>query len=437
MTLLALSFRGPLPQIVDSDGQPPRPPTPRPGAAWPRAILHADLDAFFATAEIARRPELAGLPVIVGGRRGGRGVVCAASYPARPFGIRSGMSIAEAERRCPHAIFLPVDGAHYGALARRFRAILMRSSPLVQMTGPDEAAIDVTGLERVSGPPELIALDIRRRVRDELALTVSIGLATGRTTAKIAAKTAKPDGFRAIPPGKEAAFLAPLPVGAMPGIGPATERALLAMAVKTLGDLAAVPEARMRARFGDLGPSLARRARGEDEAPLVVGHVMKSVGHERTLRENTRDRTLLRATLAILCDETGAELRAHGRAARVVSLRLRDGSFRSVGMQTTIFPATDAQQELLDAAWRLFEPCLARLGYRAVRLIGVRAAGLGAGGAQLTLLSDRPERLQRVNVALDTVRARHGAAAIRPALALLAGEYRGDPPARSRAPHAV
>ncbi len=428
MTVLALAFRGPLPQIIDNDGQPPKAPMPKPDAAWPRAILHADLDAFFATAEIARRPELAGLPVIVGGRKGGRGVVCAASYPARIYGIHSGMSIAEAERRCLHALFLPVDGVHYGELARRFRAILLSYSPLVQMTGPDEAAIDVTGLERVSGPPELIALDIRRRVREELSLVVSIGLATGRTTAKIAAKSAKPDGFRAIPPGKEAAFLAPLPVAAMPGIGPATERALHAMAVKTLGELARVPEGQLRARFGDLGPALARHARGEDDTPLVVGHVMKSVGHERTLRENTRDRMLLWATLAVLCDETATELRAHGRGARVVALRLRDGSFRSVGMQTTLFPATDAQQVLLAAAWSLFDPCLARLGYGAVRLIGVRAAGLGAGGAQLTLFSDRPERLQRINAALDAVRARHGTQAIRPALALLAGGRRDAPP---------
>ncbi len=427
MTVIALAFRGPLPQIIDTDGPPPKAPAPKPDATWPRAILHADLDAFFATAEIARRPELVGLPVIVGGRKGGRGVVCAASYPARVYGIRSGMSIAEAERRCPHALFLPVDGAHYGDLARRFRAILMSYTPLVQMTGPDEAAIDVTGMERVSGPPELIALDIRRRVREELSLVVSIGLATGRTTAKIVAKSAKPDGFRAISPGKEAAFLAPLPVAAMPGIGPATERALHAIAVKTLGELARVPDVQLRARFGDLGPALARHARGEDDTPLTVGHVMKSVGHERTLRENTRDRTLLRATLAILCDETATELRAHGRAARVVALRLRDGSFRSVGMQTTIFPATDAQQVLLDAAWSLFDPCLARLGYGAVRLIGVRAAGLGAGGAQLMLLSDRPERLQRINVALDAVRARHGTHAIRPALALLAGGWRDSP----------
>ncbi len=151
---------------------------------------------------------------------------------------------------------------------------------------------------------------------------------------------------------------------------------------------------------------------------------MKSVGHEHTLRENTRDRTVLRATLAILCDETATELRAHRRAARVVALRLRDGHFRSVGMQTTIYPATDAQQVLLDTAWGLFDPCLARLGYGPVRLIGVRAAGLGAGGAQLTLLSDRPERLSRINAALDAVRARYGPQAIRPALALLAGGWR-------------
>lgn len=425
MTLSVLAFRGPLPAITDTDGQPPRAPA-RPGGVWPRAILHADLDAFFATAEIARRPELAGLPVIVGGRRGGRGVVSAAAYPARVYGIRSGMSIAEAERRCPHAVFLPVDGAHYGDLARRFRAILMTYSPLVQMTGPDEAAIDVTGMERVSGPPELIALDIRRRVRAELALVVSIGLATGRTTAKIAAKTAKPDGFRAVPPGKGAAFLAPLPVAAMPGIGPATERALHAMGIKTLGALAALPDAQLRARFGDLGPALARHARGEDDTPITVGHVMKSVGHERTLRHDTRDRVFLRATLAALCDETATELRRHEQTARVVHLRVRAGDFRSVGMQTTIFPATNAQQVLLDTAWALYEPCIARLGWPAVRLIGVRAAGLGGGGAQLTLLSDRPQRLCSINAAIDAIRARHGTQAIRPALTLLTAEHPQD-----------
>lgn len=425
MPITALAFRGPLPTIIDPDGRPPRPPMPAPDAVWPRAILHADLDAFFATAEIARRPELAPLPVIVGGRPGGRGVVCAASYPARIFGIKSGMSIAEATRRCPHAVFLPVDGAYYGDLARRFRAILMSYSPLVQMTGPDEAAIDVTGMEKVSGIPELIALTIRRRVREELALIVSIGLATGRTTAKIAAKTAKPNGFRAIPPGKEAAFLAPLPVGAMPGIGPATERTLHAMAIKTLGELAARPDAQLRRYLGDLGPALARHARGEDDTPITVGHLMKSVGHERTLRENTRDRTFLRATLAMLCDETATELREHGHAARVVHLRLRDGNFRSAGIQTTIYPPTDAGQILLDTAWELFDPCLARLGYGAIRLIGVRAAGLGSGGSQLTFFSDRPQRLRRVNDALDAVRARHGKDAIRPALALIAKEDRG------------
>ena len=427
MTLRVLTFRGPLPQIIEPDGQPPRPPAPPPGGPWPRAILHADLDAFFATAEIARRPELTGRAVIVGGRRGGRGVVSAASYPARVFGVHSGMSIAEAERRCPHAVFLPVDGTYYGELARRFRAILMTYTPLVQMTGPDEAALDLTGMERVSGPPELVALDIRRRVREELALTVSVGLATGRTTAKIAAKRAKPDGFRAIPPGKEAAFLAPLPVSAMPGIGPSIERMLHAIAVTTLGELAARADVELRARLGDLGPALARHARGEDGTPIVVGHVMKSVGHERTLHQNTRDRTILRAILAMLCDETATELRRHHVTARVVFLRLRDGNFRTVGMQRTIFPATDAHQILLEAAWELFEPCSARLGYVPIRLIGVRAAGLGQGGPQLMLLSDRPERLRRVNDALDAVRARHGTHAIRPALALLVG---GRDPAR-------
>ncbi len=436
MTLTVLAFRGPLPRIIDTDGQPPKPPQPAPGAVWPRAILHADLDAFFATAEIARRPELAGLPVLVGGRKGGRGVVCAASYPARVYGIKSGMSLAEAERRCPHAIFLPVDGAYYGDLARRFRALLLTFSPLVQMTGPDEAAVDLTGMEELNGPPEVVAVAIRRRVRTELGLVVSCGLATGRTTAKIAAKSAKPDGFRAVPPGKEAAFLAPLPVGAMPGIGPATERTLAAMRIGTIGALARADDTHLRARLGDLGPALARHARGADATPITIGHAMKSVGHERTLRENSADRDLLRATLATLCDETAAELRAHGQTARVVHLRVRGGDFRSTGMQRTIYPATNAGQTLLDAAWTLFDPCMVRLGWPAVRLIGVRAAGLGSGGVQLRLFDDRPRKLVAVNRALDAVRAKHGARAIRPGLALLmtngGRDDSGDPPAPPR-----
>lgn len=369
--------------------------------------------------------------MIVGGKPGGRGVVCAASYPARAFGIRSGMSLKEAARRCPHAVFLPVDGAYYGDLAARFRALLVEFSPLVQMTGPDEAALDVTGLEQVSGLPETIALAIRRRVRDELRLTVSVGLATGRTTAKIAAKTAKPDGFRAIPVGTEAAFLAPLPIAAMPGIGPVMQRALHAMSVDTLGELAALPDIQLKQRLGPYGVALGRHARGTDDTPLSVGHPMRSVGHERTLAADTRDRDRLRATIAALCDETAADLRRQGVTARVVALRVRDGDFRVVMMQRTIYPATNAGQKLWEVAWDLLEPCLERLGYRAVRLVGVRAAKLGTGGVQLSLFDTQAAQLQAINATLDAMRAKHGTHAIRPA-ATLATTGKGPPGAGRR-----
>ena len=401
-------------------------PTP-PVIRWPRAVLHADLDAFYASAEVARSPTLRGLPVVVGGGSGAgrtpneRGVVASASYEARACGVRAAMPLAEARRRCPALVVVPPDGAYYARLSAAFLDLLHTFTPDVQPTGPDEAALDVTGFEQISGAPESIAERIRQRVRDELGLAVTIGLATSRVVAKIAAKEAKPDGFRIVLPGAEAAFLAPLPVSAMPGIGPATRSALLALGVTTLGQLAARTDATLYTRFGDLGPALARRARGvDDDAPFVSGGVVKSIGHSRTLDKPTKERETLRATLAALCDDTATELRRQELTARTVTLRVRRADFRTVTMRRTLPVGTDAGQTLLAVVTMLLEPCVRELNHGRVRQLGVRVSKLVHGARQLGFWDESDRRHAAINTAIDTVRARHGKAAVRPAITLLA-----------------
>ncbi len=405
---------------------------------WPRAVLHADLDAFYASAEVARTPALRGLPVVVGGGGGAqagamRGVVASASYEARACGVRAAMPLAEARRRCPALVVVPPDGAYYATLSARFLDLLHEFSPDVQPTGPDEAALDVTGLEQIVGTPESIAGRIRARVREELGLSVTVGLATSRVVAKIAAKEAKPDGFRAVSPGSEAGFLAPLPTAAMPGIGPATRSALAALGVATLGQLAARTDATLYARFGDLGPALARRARGsDDDAPFVAGGIVKSIGHTRTLAKPTKERDTLRATLAALCDDTATELRRQELTARTVTLRVRRADFRTVTMRRTLPVGTDAGQTLLAVATMLLEPCQRELNGGRVRQIGVRVSKLVHGARQLGFWDESDRRHAAINTAMDTMRARHGKAAVRPAITLLAA--REAPPDAAFAP---
>lgn len=417
---------------------PAQPDAASPLIRWPRAVLHADLDAFYASAEVARTPALRGVPVAVGGTSGNggsgnRGVVASASYEARASGVRAAMPLVEARRRCPALVVVPPDGAYYAVLSGRFLDLLHAFAPDVRQTGPDEATLDVTGLERVSGTPEAIAAAIRRRVRDELGLTVTVGLATNRVVAKIAAKAAKPDGVRAVPPGTEGAFLAPLPVTAMPGIGPATRHALDALGVVTLGQLAARTDATLYGRFGDLGPALARRARGEDDdAPFVAGLTAKSIGHTRTLDRPTQERETLRATLADLCDDTASELRRQGLTARVVTLRVRRADFRTVTMRRTLPVGTDAGQLLLAVVSALLEPCQRELKGGRVRQLGVRVGRLTHGVRQLGFWDEADSRYRAINTALDAMRARHGKAAVRPAITLLAA--REAPPDAAFAP---
>ena len=266
----------------------------------PRTILHVDLDAFFAAVEQRDRPELRGKPVVVGG--GGpnqRGVVSAASYEARRFGIHSAMPLREAGRRCPDAIFLPVDGRKYLHVSRDVMAILRRFTPLVEPISIDEAFLDVTGSRELFGDGPTIARAIKDAVREEVQLTISVGVATTKLVAKIASDLEKPDGLVVVAPGEEAAFMAPLDIGRLWGVGEKTATALREYGVRTMGDLAGLPVDLLERRFGKHGSTLADRARGLDADRVVgEGEAAKSVGHEHTFDVDTSDRETIERTLA-------------------------------------------------------------------------------------------------------------------------------------------
>ena len=386
-----------------------------------RWILHVDLDAFFANAEVRRNPALRGRPVVDGGDPDGRGVVAAATYEARAYGIRSAMPMAEARRRCPHAVFLCGDHAYYGELSRAFRAILRDLSPVVEIASIDEAYLDATGLERAVGlpvPPVGVVATLKERVRAELGLTVSVGLAPNKLLAKIASDLRKPDGMVVVPQGQEAGarFLAPLPVGRIPGVGPKAQERLATYGIRTIGELAAAPPVVLRAVFGRFGPEVALRARGVDPRPLQPDAPARSVGHEQTFSRDVADPAALHRALRPLCERTAAQLRQRGLGGRVIALKLRHADFETTGRQRTLRTATDAAQTILATAGVLLDETLAATGWRRIRLLGVRVGGLGPLARQLDLFDPAPLRDSRLDAALDQLQARFGAGAIQKGL---------------------
>lgn len=382
-----------------------------------RWIIHADLDAFFANAEVLRRPELCGRPVVVGGDPDGRGVVSSATYEARARGVRSAMPVAHARRLCPDAVFLRGDFAHYGELSRRFRAILRDLSPTVEVASIDEAYLDATGLAREPGPPTAVVETIKARLRAEVGLTASLGVAPNKTLAKIASDLRKPDGVVLVGQGGGAAFLAPLPVGRLAGVGPKARARLAALGIRRIGELAAAPPVLLREVFGERGPALALRARGIDDRPLEPDTPAKSRGHERTFARDIGDLTALRRALRDLSERTAAELRRGGLGGRIVALKLRDSDFRTIGRQRALRGATDDAGAIFAAAEALLREALAAPGApwvgRRLRLLGVRVGGLGPLARQLDLFDPAPLRDIRLNRALDELHARFGPGAVK------------------------
>ncbi len=392
------------------------------GSVWAggaRAILHVDLDAFFASCEELRHPELAGLAVIVGGSHRlapgeggslGRAVVSAASYPARAFGVHSAMPLLEARRRCPAAWILPVDIAHYADVSRGVFRVLGSVTPLVEPASLDEAYLDVTGSVRRFGPPEAIAADLRRAILAHCRLRASVGVATSKTVAKIASRRSKPDGLLVVAPGREADFLDPLPVTELPGIGPRTAETLQRLRIRTLGELGRRQPPGLAAALGPHAVQLAARARGIDPAPVTLPGVPRSISREETYGADRCDAEGLARRCRALAAEVAGRLRSRRLVARAVSLRLRFGDFETVGRRRTLASPTDADrvigmvaQALLAEAWRPPRP---------VRLLGVGVEQLVAA-AQLDLFAPADAVPSGLDRALDALRRRYGDQAIR------------------------
>lgn len=386
----------------------------------PRKILHLDLDAFFCAVEEQFDPALRGKPFAVGGQPDQRGVVASCSYPARAYGIHSAMPMAQAVRLCPDLIIVPNRRGAYSEKSRAVMAILRDLTPLVEPLSIDEAFLDVTMLPDSA---EAIAQRLQGRINHELKLPCSLGVATNKLVAKIANTVGKaraaahnqhrpPNAIQVVPPGEEAAFLAPLPVRELWGVGPKTAERLAALGIRTIGELARWPAADLAARFGKHGADLAQRARGLDTRPVETEHEAKSISKETTFSRDVNDGEALRATLRQLADGVGRQVRQAELAGRTITLKLRWTDFTTLTRQTTLDHTTDRDDEIFAAALDLF-----RRNWspgRAVRLIGVGISGFAAPHRQLGLWDD-PGAIaeqRRLQDTLDDLRERFGDHAI-------------------------
>ncbi|MGA8890359.1 MAG: DNA polymerase IV, partial [Anaeromyxobacteraceae bacterium] len=320
-----------------------------------RAILHLDLDAFYASVEQLDDPGLRGKPVIVGGTSG-RGVVCAASYEARRFGVRSAMPTVEARRRCPDGVFLPPRFDRYGELSRAVFAVYRRYTPQVEPLSLDEAFLDVTRSRALHGPPGDIARAVKDEVRAGTGLTVSAGAADCKMAAKIASDLGKPDGLVLVPPGGTAEFLAPLPVSRLWGVGRVTEQSLRALGITTIGELARFPEQVLSERFGSQGVHMRALARGDDPRPVVPDEEARSIGAEDTFERDLRGEQALLPQLLDQCVRVARRLREAGVRGRVVTLKVKYADFEQVTRRSTL----DAPTDDADAIYRSIREDLRR-----------------------------------------------------------------------------
>jgi len=401
-------------------------------AAGPRTILHLDLDAFYASVEQLDCPALRGRPVIVGGPSR-RGVVCAASYEARRFGVRSAMPTARARKLCPDGVFLPPRFDRYSELSHQVFGIYRRYTPLVEPLSLDEAFLDVTASRALHGEGRDVARTIKAAVREECGLAVSAGIAEVKLAAKIATDLGKPDGLVEVPRGGVAAFLAPLPVARLWGVGEVTEEALRKVGVATIGDLARTPDAALAAVIGaNHARDLRALAQGEDPREVVPDEASKSIGAEDTFGEDLTDVPALERELLSQATRVGRRLREAGVAGHVVTLKVKFADFTLVTRRTTLERPTDDDRAIYGAARAL----LARVDLaRAIRLTGISVSGfagkrergqldLFGGAAPDAAAAGEEDKRRALNAAVDRLADRFGEGAVLPA------DLAGAPPRR-------
>jgi len=368
-------------------------------------ILHVDMDAFYASVEQREQPALRGRPVIVGGPKDARGVVSAASYEARAFGVRSAMPLRVAARLCPHGAFVPVRMALYQEVSRRIFAVFERYSPLVEPLSVDEAFLDLAGCERLFGGPVEAAERLRADIRNDLELTASVGVAPNKFLAKLASDLDKPDGLVVVPEDDFEGFLAPLPVERMWGVGPKAAERLHKAGVRTFGDLRRAGPRRLREWFGTYADRFFELAAGRDARAVTPASAPKSVGHETTFPEDLDDEEALHGTLVALTDAVAQRVRRHGLKARTVTLKVRDHRFRTITRRRTLPAPTCVTGTLLSCVLSLWEEEVRRDG--PIRLLGVSTSGFSSQG--MLFADDDP----RLDEAVDTVRDRYGRSALR------------------------
>jgi DNA polymerase IV len=382
-------------------------------------ILHADMDAFYASVEERERPELVGQPVIVGGSPQKRGVVSAANYVARRYGVHSAMPAATAQRLCPHGIFLPPRITYYADVSRQIRDIFERFTPLVEPLSLDEAFLDVTGSEQLFGPAAEIGQKIKQLVRKETGLVVSVGVAPNKFLAKIASDFKKPDGFMVVEPEHVQEFLDPLPVERLWGVGKQGSKIFQRLGIRTIGQLRQWPVETLTSHFGTQGEHLWQLAHGIDDDPVVPEREAKSISHETTFEQDIDDLDVLRAWLVDLTEQVGWRLRRHGLRGRVVHLKVRFADFSLITRSQTLPEPTDITQEL----WQVADAMLChRLppGHLPIRLVGMGVSGFDTTGLIQGLLFDQDERKKQagVDTAADQIRQRFGQSALRRAASL-------------------
>ncbi len=383
-------------------------------------ILHVDMDAFYASVEERDRPDLVGRPVIVGGTPEGRGVVAAANYVVREFGVHSAMPAATAKRLCPHAVFLRPRMSHYAAISEQIRAVFEQYTPLVEPLALDEAFLDVTNSRLLHGEALNIAKRIKHQIHEQLGLVASVGVAPNKFLAKIASDLEKPDGLVVVDPQRIQEFLDALPVGRIWGVGRVTGRVFQRLGIRTIGQLRQMPVESLRRHFGSHGEHLLQLAQGIDNRRVIPEHEAKSISHETTFRRDLHDPEVLRSWLLDLSEQVACRLRRRGLRGRTVHLKLRFDDFTTITRAHTLSAPTHVTQEIWEAVAAMLD---SRMPARqlSVRLLGVGVSGLTRTAAvQLSLFEQQEDQRQsRLDEVADTIRGKFGSASLQRGLGML------------------